>query len=174
MPEKILFNSWDSPCGTLMLASLGEKLIMSDWTDGWHHASILKRFDKLLDLPLKEERSAVIEHAIDELNEYFLGRRKDFDVPFELYGTAFQIQVWKALQEIDYGQTVSYADIARKINRPKAIRAAGGAVGQNPLSIIIPCHRVVGANRSLTGYGGGYEAKAYLLALENPQSELFL
>ena len=107
MPEKILFNSWDSPCGTLMLASLGEKLIMSDWTDGWHHASILKRFDKLLDLPLKEERSAVIEHAIDELNEYFLGRRKDFDVPFELYGTAFQIRVWKALQEIDYGQTVS-------------------------------------------------------------------
>ena len=159
MPEKILFNSWDSPCGTLMLASLGEKLIMSDWTDGWHHASILKRFDKLLGLPLKEERSAVIEHAIDELNEYFLGRRKDFDVPFELYGTAFQIQVWKALQEIDYGQTVSYADIARKINRPKAIRAVGGAVGQNPLSIIIPCHRVVGADRSLTGYGGVYEDK---------------
>lgn len=172
MSEKILFHSWDSPCGTLMLASLGEKLIMSDWTDGWHHASILKRFDKLLGLPLKEERSAVIEHAIDELNEYFLGRRKDFDVPFKLFGTHFQIQVWKALQEIDYGQTVSYADIARKINHPKAIRAVGGAVGQNPLSIIIPCHRVVGTDRSLTGYGGGYEAKAYLLALENPQFSL--
>lgn len=166
MAEKILYTSWDSPCGTLMLASVDDKLIMSDWVNGWHHSSIMKRFDNLLGLPFLEKTSAVIERAIDELNEYFLGRRKEFDLPLELFGTAFQIQVWEALKEIGYGQTVSYADIARKISNPKAIRAVGGAVGLNPLSIIIPCHRVVGANQSLTGYGGGLEAKKYLLALE--------
>lgn len=174
MAEKILFTSWDSPCGTLMLASVDDKLIMSDWVDGWHHSNIMKRFDNLLGLPFLEKTSAVIERAIDELNEYFLGRRKEFDLPLELFGTAFQIKVWEALKEIGYGQTVSYADIARKINNPKAIRAVGGAVGLNPLSIIIPCHRVIGSDRSLTGYGGGYKAKEYLLALENPQSQLFL
>lgn len=121
MVEKILFTSWDSPCGTLMLASVDDKLIMSDWVDGWHHSNIMKRFDNLLDLPFLEKTSAVIERAIDELNEYFLGRRKEFDLPLELFGTAFQIKVWEALKEIGDGQTVSYADIARKINNPKAI-----------------------------------------------------
>lgn len=166
MAEKVLYTSWDSPCGTLMLASVDDKLIMSDWVDGWHHKAILNRFNKLIGLPFVEGSSRVIEDAIHQLEEYFRQERRKFDLPLTLIGTDFQKDVWHALQDIPYGSCPTYADIAQAIGKPKAVRAVGGAVGQNPFSIIIPCHRVVGANQSLTGYGGGLEAKKYLLALE--------
>lgn len=162
----IVFSQWRSPCGVLMLASLEEQLVMSDWVDGWHHKAILNRFNKLIGLPFVEGSSRVIEDAIHQLEEYFRKERHGFDLPLTLIGTDFQKDVWHALQTIPYGSCPTYADIAQAIGKPKAVRAVGGAVGQNPFSIIIPCHRVVGANRSLTGYGGGLEAKKYLLALE--------
>ena len=162
----IVFSQWRSPCGVLMLASLDEQLVMSDWVDGWHHKAILNRFNKLIGLPFVECSSRVIEDAIHQLEEYFQGERRTFNLPLTLIGTDFQKDVWHALQDIPYGSCPTYADIAQAIGKPKAVRAVGGAVGQNPFSIIIPCHRVVGANRSLTGYGGGLEAKKYLLALE--------
>ena len=87
-------------------------------------------------------------------------------MPIERNGTHFKIKFWRALQTIAYGQCVSYADIARAIGQPRALRAVGGAVGQNPLSIIVPCHRVIGSNKTLTGYGGGFEAKRFLLNIE--------
>ena len=94
------------------------------------------------------------------------GERKSFDLPLSIKGTAFQMEDWRALQTIPYGETCSYEDIARKINRPKACRAVGMANHANPVSIIIPCHRVVGKNGSLTGYGGGLSIKEFLLELE--------
>jgi methylated-DNA-[protein]-cysteine S-methyltransferase len=101
-----------------------------------------------------------------QLEEYFAGRRRAFDVVLAPPGTAFQQRVWGELQRIDYGQTISYAELAARIGRPTAIRAAGAANGANPISILIPCHRVIGSDGSLTGYGGGLEAKRALLDLE--------
>ena len=101
-----------------------------------------------------------------QLEEYFAGRRRAFDVRSAPPGTAFQQRVWGELQRIDYGQTITYAELAARIGRPTAIRAAGAANGANPVSILIPCHRVIGSDGSLTGYGGGLEAKRALLDLE--------
>ena len=101
-----------------------------------------------------------------QLGEYFAGRRRRFDVPLRPAGTPFQLAVLEALRTIPYGETRSYGDIAQQIGRPRAVRAVGMANGRNPLPIIIPCHRVIGADGSLTGFGGGLKAKRHLLALE--------
>lgn len=101
-----------------------------------------------------------------QFDEYFAGKSTTFDVPLAPRGTDFQQQVWRALCDIGYGDTISYAELARRIGRPKASRAVGLANGANPLAIIVPCHRVIGANGSLTGYGGGMDAKRWLLDLE--------
>jgi methylated-DNA-[protein]-cysteine S-methyltransferase len=103
-----------------------------------------------------------------QLEEYFAGDRREFDLPVAPPGTPFQQLVWAELQRIGYGETTTYAELAARIGRPTAIRAAGAANGANPVSIIIPCHRVIGSNGSLTGYGGGLEAKRMLLELERP------
>ena len=104
-----------------------------------------------------------------ELGEYFDGNRKAFDVPLDPQGTEFQQQVWQALLEIPYGQMASYAEVASAINKPKAVRAVGAANGRNPISILVPCHRVIGSNGSLTGYAGGLPRKQWLLQLEGQQ-----
>lgn len=101
-----------------------------------------------------------------ELSEYFAGKRKVFTVPVSLSGTGFQLKVWQALTDIPYGETRSYGDIAKAIGSPNSCRAVGGANHNNPVSIIVPCHRVIGADGSLTGYGGGLTIKRYLLRLE--------
>jgi methylated-DNA-[protein]-cysteine S-methyltransferase len=101
-----------------------------------------------------------------QLLEYFEGRRKTFDVPLAPKGTPFQLAVWKALLDVPYGQTISYADLASRIGKPAAVRAVGAANGANPIPVIIPCHRIIGSNGTLTGYGGGIERKQWLLALE--------
>jgi methylated-DNA-[protein]-cysteine S-methyltransferase len=120
--------------------------------------------------PRGDERpdDPVLVQTARELNEYFAGRRRTFDVPLRIGGTPFQHSVWSALREIGYGDTCSYADIARAIGRPTATRAVGAANGQNPLSIVVPCHRVIGSDRRLVGYGGGLPRKQWLLALESP------
>ncbi len=104
--------------------------------------------------------------AAAQLSEYFAGRLTSFDLPVTMTGTSFQRLVWSALQDIPYGTTVSYGELAAAIGRPSAARAVGLANGRNPISIIVPCHRVVGSDGSLTGYGGGLERKRYLIALE--------
>ena len=114
----------------------------------------------------EEGLTALLERASRQLEEYFAGKRKQFDLPLSLRGTEFQRQVWAALRDIPYGETRSYGQIAQAIGRPKAVRAVGMANHRNPISIIVPCHRVVGADGSLTGYGGGLENKKFLLALE--------
>lgn len=104
--------------------------------------------------------------VIAQLREYFDGERTDFDVDVRLHGTPFQQQVWQALRDIPYGRTISYGELARRIEHPSAVRAVGLANGRNPVSVIVPCHRVIGANGTLTGYGGGVERKRLLLDLE--------
>lgn len=104
--------------------------------------------------------------VIDQLDAYFKGRRFEFDVPLELKGTKFQKRVWKELAKIPYGVTISYGELARRIGNPKASRAVGMANGKNPIPIIIPCHRVIGKNGTLTGFGGGLDVKQALLDLE--------
>jgi methylated-DNA-[protein]-cysteine S-methyltransferase len=104
--------------------------------------------------------------AARQLREYFAGARKTFDLELAPRGTPFQLDVWKALCEVPYGETITYAELARRIGRPNAVRAVGAANGANPIPIIVPCHRVIGSNGTLTGYGGGIERKQFLLALE--------
>jgi methylated-DNA-[protein]-cysteine S-methyltransferase len=114
---------------------------------------------------------AAFDEARRQLDEYFAGSRTAFDVRLELPGSPFQVEVWNALRAIPYGQTASYGEIARAIGRPPAVRAVGAANGRNPISIIVPCHRVIGAGGGLTGYGWGVERKAWLLEHERrPQS----
>ena len=108
----------------------------------------------------------VLIAAERQLAEYFAGERKRFDLPLDFNGTEFQKQVWSALLTIPFGETRSYAEIARRIGRPAACRAVGAANGKNPISIVAPCHRVIGANGTLTGFAGGLKAKEYLLQLE--------
>ena len=112
----------------------------------------------------KEE---IISLALQQLEEYFLGKRKVFDLPIDIKGTHFQKNVWKELQKIPYGKTVSYEDIAMNIQNQKAVRAVGTANGKNPLCIIVPCHRVISKNGSIGGYSGGLEIKSKLLEIES-------
>ena len=114
------------------------------------------------------------EDVVRQLEEYFLGKRRDFDLGLAPRGTAFQLAVWRELQRIPYGATISYAELARRIRRPAAVRAVGAANGANPIPIVIPCHRVIGSDGTLTGYGGGLDKKRALLALEQPQGMLIL
>ena len=110
--------------------------------------------------------SPLLQKTIKQLQEYFLGTRKEFDLPIKFNGTEFQIKVWQALQNIPYGEIINYGELAKRIDCPKGVRAIGGACGKNPIPIIVPCHRVVGKNGSLTGFSGGIDYKVKLLALE--------
>ncbi|MEI2654909.1 MAG: methylated-DNA--[protein]-cysteine S-methyltransferase [Microthrixaceae bacterium] len=126
--------------------------------------------------PIGDEPSdvaAVFDHTIVQLDEYFAGERTEFDVPLDPVGTEFQLRAWAALRRIPYGETRSYGEQARTIGSPAAVRAVGAANGRNPISIIVPCHRVVGSDGSLTGFGGGLDAKRYLLDLETRAGTLF-
>jgi methylated-DNA-[protein]-cysteine S-methyltransferase len=118
--------------------------------------------------PLVEDKDhPVLRETERQLNDYFAGKLKKFSLKFDFVGTDFQTKVWRALAAIPLGETRSYADIARQIGRPKAVRAVGAANGRNPISIIVPCHRVIGSNGKLTGYAGGLETKAFLLKKES-------
>ena len=121
----------------------------------------------MLGAEIVDSTSPVIELSVAQLDEYFSGKRHDFDIPLLFAGTDFQKVVWNALLDIPYGMTVSYSEMARRIGRPEAVRAVANANGANAISIFAPCHRVIGSDRTLTGYGGGLDAKEYLLKLEN-------
>ena len=113
-----------------------------------------------------------LAHVRTQLDEYFAGARTAFDLPIRLHGTPFQVEVWEQLRQIPYGETISYGELAKRVDRPEAARAVGAANGQNPIAIIVPCHRVIGADGSLTGFGGGLPWKRWLLQREQPQTTL--
>ena len=144
-----------SPIGQIRLVSDGEALC-----ELWLPVNVREE-DQTTDEP-----DAILRETARQLGEYFVGQRRDFDLPLRLAGTPFQQRVWDELNRIPYGETISYAELARRIGNPKACRAVGLANGRNPVAIIVPCHRVIGANGSLTGYGGGLPAKTWLLKHE--------
>ena len=190
MPEvmvKVKIYEYDSPCGKLYLAAKKGNICLCDWALSKNLADTLSRLSKALDVefilpetePVEgtkktrpEKPSKVIVSAKKQLGQYFSGRRKTFNIPYQMAGTPFQQAVWKSLMDIPYGKSVSYAEIASMAGYPKAVRAAANACGDNALTVIIPCHRVIGSDDGLTGYGGGLGAKRYLLDLESPQQRL--
>jgi len=151
----------ESPVGELLLAGDEAGLSLVGFSQG-----AMRRHPE----PDWEYDGAPFADACAQLREYFAGTRKVFDVPLTLAGTEFQVRVLEELQRIPYGETVSYGDIAARIGRPRAVRAVGAANGRNPIPIIIPCHRVVGRDGALTGFGGGLDTKAALLRLEAEHS----
>jgi methylated-DNA-[protein]-cysteine S-methyltransferase len=151
-----LYSTVDSPIGELLLTGDGHALHGLYMQDGRR-----KRID-----PGWERADEPFAAVVAQLAEYFAGERREFDVPLVLDGPPFQRQAWHALREIPYGETVSYGEQARRIGQPDAARAIGAANGQNPIAVIVPCHRVIGADGSLTGFGGGLERKRLLLDLE--------
>ncbi|MDH3751864.1 MAG: methylated-DNA--[protein]-cysteine S-methyltransferase [Gammaproteobacteria bacterium] len=153
----------NTPVGDLLLAGDDKALSLVGFPKG------KMRHDPDPDWIYNEKPFAA---AREQLEEYFSGNRKDFDLPLNLSGTEFQVRVLEELQRIPYGETTSYGDIARRIGRPKAMRAVGAANGRNPIPIIIPCHRVIGSSGDLTGFGGGLDTKEALLRLEAENSEL--
>jgi methylated-DNA-[protein]-cysteine S-methyltransferase len=152
-----------TPIGTLLLEGTDEALTRIE-LPGSHLPG-----DVTVPVEVSTEAASsggVVTDAAGQLMEYFAGDRKEFDIPLELNGTPFQREVWTALAEIPYGQTVSYAELAEMVGRPKAFRAVGQANGSNPIPIVLPCHRVVASGGSIGGYGGGVSTKRRLLALE--------
>ena len=154
------------PCGEMILGSFDGKLCLCDWPDGRRRTSTDMRLQRILKAEYVEGSSNVIETAQQQLNEYFLNQRREFDIPLLFVGTDFQKKVWNELRNIPYGKTVSYGELARRIGMPKAVRAVANANAVNAISIIAPCHRVIGTDGSLTGYGGGLNRKKFLLELE--------
>ena len=155
----------DSPIGTLELVASDAGLAAILWEND-DPARVR------LGEPVERDDHPVLLETERQLRDYFDGRRKAFDLPLDFNGTEFQRRVWAALLTIPYGETRTYGEVARQIGRPDAVRAVGAANGKNPISIVAPCHRVIGSTGKLTGFAGGLETKAFLLALEGPQAEL--
>ena len=161
--DRRLYARMESPIGELLLLGDGEAVT------GLH----MQAGPSAIALPAEARADpAALRRARSELDEYFRGERLSFDLPLAPTGTPFQLRVWAALLAIPFGQTASYGEIARRIGRPAGARAVGLANGKNPIAVIVPCHRVIGASGDLTGYGGGLERKRWLLAHESAQRRL--
>lgn len=165
MPH-INIQYFNSSCGLFVLASFGDKLCLCDWSNNPCAERNKRRIERYLNASFTIETTSVLEEAKRQLDGYFAGNRKAFTIPLHLVGTDFQQQVWNELLNIPYGATTSYKEIAQNIGKPKAVRAVAGAIGANGISILIPCHRVIGSDKSLTGYAGGLKAKKMLLQIE--------
>lgn len=153
------FTYYESPLGRLTLQANGAGL-----RGAWFDVQTTVPDD----LGVENADHPILRQAVAEFEEYFAGKRQQFDVPVAAHGTDFQQQVWAMLRQIPFGETWTYQDLALAIDNPKAVRAVGLANGKNPISIIVPCHRVIGKNGKLTGYAGGIERKQKLLAMEKP------
>lgn len=160
---EVRYQHIDSPVGRLLLASGEDGLRLIEFEEPWHPAA--------MDDAWQEGDDEVLAATRRQLAEYFAGRRREFDLPLAPHGTAFQMQCWRALALIPYGQTWSYGQMARHLGQPTATRAVGAANGRNPLPIVLPCHRVIGSDGSLTGFGGGLPVKKHLLMLEGALQE---
>ncbi|WP_058306541.1 methylated-DNA--[protein]-cysteine S-methyltransferase [Gracilibacillus massiliensis] len=162
------YIEYESPIGLLTLVNQDNYLIRTEFGSFQDkHKKITEWLSKnKLPIELKKDNEP-FHDIIEELDDYFQQKRKTFTIPYKFYGTPFQQKVWEALaSQVPYGTTCSYQDIAQIVGSPKAVRAVGGANNQNPISIIVPCHRVIGKNGKLVGYGGGLDKKEFLLELE--------
>jgi methylated-DNA-[protein]-cysteine S-methyltransferase len=153
----VIYTTVDSPIGELLLLGEGDVL----------HGLYMQEGRKPIRIrPTWQHDDSAFPEVRKQLAEYFAGERTNFDIPMHLEGSGFQRTVWHALTEIPYGETISYGELARGIGRPDLARAVGTANGQNPIAVIVPCHRVIGSDGKLVGYGGGLENKRRLLELE--------
>jgi methylated-DNA-[protein]-cysteine S-methyltransferase len=159
------YRYMDSPIGRLLLMANDDALELIEFAR--------PRWPMPRGVDWEERETPVLEETRRQLAAYFDGRLRDFDVPLAPQGTDFQQRVWRALHDVRFGTTCSYLDIARRLGDVRATRAVGAANGRNPIPIIIPCHRVIGANGSLVGYGGGLEIKRFLLAMEGAENPSF-
>ncbi len=162
----ISIQYYKSPVGEMLLGSYDNKLCLANWFDKKKSDRTNNRLKKSLDAVFVEKSSETIDETIKQLDEYFIGERQHFDIPLLMVGTVFQKSVWNALLQIPFGQTASYAEQAKRIGNEKAIRAVANANAANAISILIPCHRIIGSDGTLIGYAGGLEAKKKLLELE--------
>lgn len=163
---KVIYDEVNSPLGRLTLVMSEDNLLRIDFGSYEENKEKILTYLKRIDSYKSIGRSPINHDIKEQLNEYFRQARKVFTAPHYFYGTEFQKEVWQALLTIPYGETISYKQLAERINRPKAVRAVGGALNKNPFSIIVPCHRVIGSDGSLTGFGGGLDRKKQLLMFE--------
>lgn len=161
--NRMYYQTIDSPVGPLWLVC-DEHALTGLYLEGQ------KYFPTNTQDWLKDPQHPLLVQTNTQLDEYFARQRQMFDLPFAPTGTAFQKQVWRCLSQIPFGTTISYGDLAQRLGKPTAFRAVGAANGRNPLSIIVPCHRVIAANRSMTGYAGGIDRKRWLLNHEQAQT----
>jgi len=161
-----VMHQFDTPLGAMVTICSNEGVLLLEFLERRALETELKELGRKLDTVIVPGENEVSRQLVRELGEYFAGERRTFDVPVRPVGTPFQLQAWRALMDIPYGETRSYLDQARAIGRPTATRAVARANGDNRIAIVIPCHRVIGANGKLTGYGGGLWRKQYLLNLE--------
>ncbi len=157
---------YDSPCGKIILGSTGGLLCLCDWRGKPCSAKNIRRIVNTLNADVREESTPVLERAKIQLDEYFSGKRKSFDIPLCPIGTPFQKSVWQELLRIPYGETRTYMQIAKQVDNVKGVRAVAQAIGANGICIIIPCHRIIGSDGSLTGFAGGLDVKQTLLGVE--------
>jgi methylated-DNA-[protein]-cysteine S-methyltransferase len=163
---KINTAQYKTPFGELTLGSFNGQLCLCDWTYRRMRSTIDKRIQTGLDAQYEEKQCVVLNAARSQLDEYFNHKRTQFDLPLLMVGTDFQRSVWNALLNIQYASTASYGELAATINNKKAVRAVASANGANAISIITPCHRIIGSNGELKGYAGGLHTKRHLLTLE--------
>lgn len=170
----IYIQYYKLPVGELILGDFNNQLCLCDWRFRKMRSEVDTRILKGLAATFEEKSTPLLLETQNQLEAYFDKKLTKFDLPLLLIGTDFQQTVWKALQQIDYGKTRTYLGLSKQLNNPKAIRAVASANGANAISIIIPCHRIIGSNQELVGYAGGLSAKKKLLALEQgSQLELF-
>ncbi|MFC0875073.1 methylated-DNA--[protein]-cysteine S-methyltransferase [Saccharicrinis sp. FJH2] len=163
----ISVSYYRSPFGELILGSFDGDLCLCDWRYRKMRQAVDERIKAGLRAEFKTEETPVIKATIQQLEAYFEGKRKDFEIPVRFVGSDFQKRVWNASLNIPFGETITYLDLAKSLGDEKSIRAAASANGANAISIIVPCHRVVGQNGKLTGYAGGLDTKRRLLLLES-------
>ncbi len=166
--KTIFVTEFETDFGTLILGDFEGKLSLCDWKFRKMRKQIDQRLKSGLQAEFQEKTTDLLLETQKQLNAYFAGQIQVFDMPLQLVGTEFQQKVWNQLLEIKYGETDSYLSLSKKLANQKAIRAVASANGANAISIIVPCHRIIGSNGELIGYAGGLSAKKKLLELENP------
>jgi methylated-DNA-[protein]-cysteine S-methyltransferase len=164
--DNILVQNYKTSYGDIIVGVIDDKICLCDWRYRKGRAVIDQRICQHFSARIVDGEHLVIDETVKQLDEYFVGRRLSFTVPMALAGTPFQLSVWQQLKSIHFGETITYKNLAEIVGNPKAIRAVANASGANALSILIPCHRVIGSNGQLTGYAGGILAKQALISLE--------
>jgi len=160
------FDFYESPMGRMLIVATDQGLSGLYFVDQKYYREVGRDW-------LRGEQHRIVRQTARELTEYFAGTRKEFDITLAAEGTSFQASIWKAISSVKYGQSITYSELARRAKHPQAVRAAGTATGRNPITIIVPCHRIVGSDGSLTGYAGGLDRKRALRELEDGARSLF-